>query len=127
MPTFKIPKTFGACADRLYELKQLGSPLRRQLEALDAERKAITDHVIKTMSKTEGGGVGKVAQVEVVVKAEPSVKDREALLKHIIKTGAWDLLQGKLASAAVKERWEAGKAVPGVESFNVVTVSVTKR
>ena len=37
-----------------------------------------------------------------------------------------DLLNRALNAAAVQERWDAGKSVPGVGTFNAVTVSVNK-
>ena len=122
----KLPKTFGACADRLYRLRDLARPLRKQLEAIDEERKAIEAHLIETMPKDDAGGVGRQAKAVIVVSQEPSVQDREALNKYILRTKDLSLLQGALAKPAIKERWEAGKQVPGVEPFAVIKVSVTK-
>lgn len=127
MAEFKIPATFGACADRLYALRALKKPLRDKLNKLDEEETAIEQHLIATMPKSDGGGIGKKAQAQIVVKQEPTVEDRAALQKYIVKTGAFELLQGKLAAAAVRERWDLGEKVPGVGSFAVHKVSVTKR
>ena len=46
---------------------------------------------------------------------------------HIRKTKDFSLLQRRLAAPAIKERWEAGKKVPGVEPFAILKVSVVKK
>lgn len=123
---FQIPKTFGACADRLFAIRDLQKPLRRKLEVLDEERKAIEQHIIATMPKDDRGGVGKRAKATIVVTQEPSIKDRKALERHILKTKDFSFLQGAPAKAAIREWWDAGRKVPGVEAFAVIKVSVTK-
>jgi len=35
-------------------------------------------------------------------------------------------MQKRLIDGAIKERWEAGKEVPGVGHFNAVSVSINK-
>lgn len=122
----KIPKTFGACADRLYAIRDAKRPIQAQLDVLDEERKAIEAHIIDTMPKGDAGGVGRVAKAVVVVSQEPQVKDRAVFEAYILKTKDLSLLQGALAKPAIKERWEAGKQVPGVEAFGVIKISVTK-
>ena len=65
--------------------------------------------------------------IEVIVtKQVPKVKDWDEFYKYVKKTGSFDLMQKRLTDAAIKERWENGKEVPGVEHFNVVSVSINK-
>lgn len=126
-PKFKMPKTLGAAADRLYEVRQKRLDQQKVVDALAAEEAALKDHIINNLPKSEASGVaGKLCRVSVVTKAIPQVKDWDALYKYVKKTGAFELLQRRLSDAAIKERWEAGKTVPGIESFNVVSVSVNK-
>ena len=68
----------------------------------------------------------KKPRVQAVQKTVPSLKDWDALCKHVKKTGDFDLLQHRLSSAAVEARWDAKKKVPGVEPFQTVVLSVTK-
>lgn len=124
---FKIPKTPGACADRLLELKDQMAGLTRQHGVLEEEFKALKEHLIQTLPKDDARGVlGRSAKAIVVVKDVPSVKDWDALYKHVLKTKDFSLMQRRLADGAVRERWDDGKKVPGVEPFKAVTVSVTK-
>lgn len=125
--TFKIPKTLGACADRLYETRQKRLAMQKEVDEVEAEEKALREHIIQTLPKSEASGVaGKVARVTVVTKDVPQVKDWDAFYKYVSRTKSFDLLQRRLGETAVKERWENGKKIPGVEAFTVVSVSLNK-
>lgn len=125
--TFKLPKSLGACADRLYELRQQRLAVQKEVDKLAAEEAALREHIINTLPKSEASGIaGKLARVTVVTKQVPQVKDWDAFYKFVKKTGSFDLLQRRLTDQAIKERWEAGKEVPGVEHFNAVSISLNK-
>lgn len=127
MTTFKFPKTLGACADRVYELRQKRLDAQKIVDAIEEEEKALREHIINTLPKSETTGVaGKLARVTVVTKQVPQVKDWNLFYAYVKKNNAWDLMQRRLAAAAVTERWEAGKKVAGVEAFTAVTLSVNK-
>ena len=124
---FKFPKKIGACADKLYELRNKRLKIKKEVDILEEEEKALKLHIINTLPKSEASGVaGKLARVSVGSKPVPQVVDWSKLYKHIKKTGEFDLLGRKASTAAVKERWEAGEEVPGVDHFNVVAVSMSK-
>lgn len=126
-PKFKFPKAMGACADRLYELRQKRLEEQKKVDLIEAEEKALKEHIIQNLPKSEASGVaGKLARVTVVTKQIPQVKDWDAFYKHVKKTGQFDLMQRRITDAAIKERWEAGKEVPGVEHFNAVSISINK-
>ena len=79
MTTYKFPKTMGACADRIYELKNKRLAMQKEVDAVEAEEKALKEHIINTLPKSETTGVaGKLARVTVVTKQVPQVKDWEA-------------------------------------------------
>lgn len=123
----KIPKTIGSCADLLYETKAKRLALQKQVDQLEAEEKDLKDHIINTLPKSQASGVaGKVARVSVTKKSVPQVKDWPKFFTHLKKTGEFELLQRRLNESAVSERWEAKKKIPGVEAFEVVTVSLNK-
>jgi hypothetical protein len=125
--TFKPPKSLGACADRLYELRQQRLAVQKEVDKLAAEETFLREHIINTLPKSEASGIaGKLARVTVVTKQVPQVKDWDAFYKFVKKTGSFDLLQRRLTDQAIKERWEAGKEVPGVEHFNAVSISLNK-
>ena len=68
----KFPKTLGACADRVYELRAKRLAAQKDVDAIEAEEKALKEHIINTLPKSETTGVaGKVARVTVVTKQVP--------------------------------------------------------
>lgn len=52
-------------------------------------------------------------------KTQPSVADKEAFLAYIKETGQLDLLQFRLATGAVQERWNEDVEVPGIEEIEL--------
>lgn len=52
-------------------------------------------------------------------KTQPSVADKEAFLAYIKETGQLDLLQFRLATGAVQERWNSEVEVPGIEEIEL--------
>lgn len=124
---YKFPKAMGACADKLFELRNKRLAMQKEVDAVAAEETALKNHIIENLPKSEASGVaGKLARVTVVTKQIPQVKDWDAFYKYVKKTGSFDLMQKRLTDAAIKERWEAGKEIPGVEHFNAVSVSINK-
>lgn len=128
-----VPKTLGACADRLWtiehvELPRLKQQLEPKIDALEAEYKAIEAHLVENLPKSEAGGItGKLGRATVVSKTVPVVKPGtgwDQLYKHIKRTGDFDLLQKRLAATAVVARWDDKKVVPGVGRFNAVRVKL---
>ena len=126
-PKFKFPKTMGACADKIYELRQKRLDAQKVVDAIQAEESALREHIIQTLPKSETTGVaGKLARVTVVTKSIPQVKDWDAFYKYVAKNKAFDLMQRRLSDKAVTDRWEAGKKVDGVEAFTAVSLSINK-
>ena len=124
---FKFPKKIGECADKLFEIKNQRLEAQKVVDKLKSEEAALKDHIINTLPKSEASGVaGKLARVTVVKKIIPQVGDWDAFYKYVKKTGHFDLMQRRLSNGAIKERWDNGKEVPGVDHFNAVTVSINK-
>ena len=125
--TFKIPAKLGAVADLLYETKNRRLLLQKEVDALQAQETQLKEHLIQKLPKSEASGMaGKLARVTVVLKEIPQVKDWPAFYNYVRKHGRFDLMQKRLSDGAVKDMWEAGEVVPGVEAFNAVSVSVNK-
>ena len=125
--TYKFPKAIGSCADMLYELRNKRLSGQKLVDEVEAEEKALKAHIINTLPKSESSGVaGKLARVTVVTKEVPQLTDDTAFYAYVTKTKRFDLLTKRLSSAAIEELWEAGKEVPGVDHFQVVTLSMNK-
>lgn len=127
MASFLIPKTLGACADALYTLRQARLTAQKVVDEMVERETLLREHIIKTLPKSQAGGIsGKLGRVMLGSKIVPKIEDWEMFYKYVKKTSNFALLQKRLADAAIQEIWEAKKAVPGVASFQIVTLSVTK-
>lgn len=126
--SFKFPKKMGTCADKLYNIRQERLKKQKEVEALERQEKALKQHIIDNLPKSEASGIaGSIARVSVIVKEQPQVEDQEAFRKYMNRTKRHDLAYKLRPSApAVRELWEDGKEIPGIKKFNVVTVSLNK-
>lgn len=126
--TYKFPKSMAVCADKYYELLQKRLALQKEVTAIKAEEKAYKQYLIDNVPKSQATGVqGKVARAVIVTKEEPFVNDQDAFRKYMNRTKRFDLAYNLRPSApAIREMWEDGRDIPGIDKFNVVTVSLTK-
>lgn len=127
MRKLRIPKSMGACADLLFDVRQQRLTAQKVVDEFKEQEKLLTDHIIDNLPKGDRGAIGKHHQVSVYTDAIPRAADWDAIYKFIKRNNAFELLQRRLSDTAVKERWDDGKQIPGVESFNVVKVSLTKK
>jgi hypothetical protein len=130
MAKLKIPKSLGACADLLYDLREKRLAAQKVVDAFATDETALKEHINENLPKGDTGASGKHHHISVYTDPVPRIEDPDALYAHIKKTGDFDLLQRRLNNAAVKERWDDPKnkkGVPGVGTFNVVKVSLTKK
>lgn len=124
---YKVPKTVGAAIDLLYKVRQDRRVLTKKADDEEKQEKLLQLAILAMFKKSDlEGGKGKVGQGNIVNSDVPTVKDKKKFYAYIKKTGAFDLLQGRLSSEAFRARWDAGKNVPGVEKFQVVKLSITK-
>lgn len=123
---YKFPKTMGACADRLYAIRQKRLAAQKEVDAIESEEKALKDYIIDNLPKSDTGASGKVARVSVGTKEIPTVEDWDVFYKYVARTKSFDLLQRRLSDSAIKERWENKKRVPGIGVFVNVVVSLNK-
>lgn len=126
MAGFVIPKTMGAVADLLYETRQKRLDQQKVVDALAEQETALREHIINNLPKTDTGASGKFARVSVIKKIKPSVVDWVKFYAHVKKTGQFDLMQRRLSDAAVAERWDNKKAIPGVDPITVISISLNK-
>ena len=118
--------TLGEAADRLYSTRQARYAKQKEVDILQEEETRLKDFIINTMPKTDTGAQGRIARVTIRTEVVPQVVDWERFYKYVSRTRAWEMLQRRVASTAIKERWEAGRKVPGVEQFQKVDVGLNK-
>ena len=124
---FKVPKALAACADLYYETRQRRLEIEKSTADLREQERILKEHLIQSLPKSKAQGIaGKVCRVQVVVKPVPQVADLASFTAFAKRKGNEDLMKHSMNPAAVKERWENGVAVPGIERFNVVDLSFNK-
>jgi hypothetical protein len=122
-----IPKKLGGVVDALYTTRQKRLVDQTVIKDMSTYETRLKDHLIAELPKSDASGVsGKLARATVTTKPVPTVKDWDKLYAYVKEHDAWELLQRRLNDTAVVERWERGEEIPGIDSFNVVNVSITK-
>ena len=121
------PKTIGACVDALYELRAKRLEGQKQVDLVKAQEAELEDHIIETFGKAEiGGAKGQVATASIKTTVTATIVDWDTFIAHVAKTKDWELVQKRAGVTAVKERWDDGKEVPGVEPLSKISLSLTK-
>lgn len=124
----KLNKTkLGVYVDAYHDVRELRLAIGKVMAEIEAEEKRILEHIIENVdADAEGGAVGK--RYKGVIKREdiPIVEDWDKFYAHIAKTKSFDLLTKAVGRAAIQERWEDGKKVPGVGAMTAKKLSVTK-
>ena len=123
----KIPKSLGAVVDLYYLTREKRLALDRAAAEMKTQEGALGTHLINSLPKSDATGIaGKLARATIVTKSTATLADWAKLRVYIKKHDALDLLQHRLSQEAVHERWRAGKAIAGIERFNVVSISLSK-
>jgi hypothetical protein len=123
----KFPAKLGSCVDLAYTLRAERLEIERQADEVKAKETLLKDHIINTFSKADiDGAKGKVASASITRSVKGNVTDWSQVYAFVAKKGAWDLMERRLNNKAYRDRLEAGEEIPGTESFDVVTLSLTK-
>jgi hypothetical protein len=124
---FQKAKTAGQRADLLKAVDDERLAKGKEVETLKKFVSKLEQWFIQTLPQDSSTGVaGKKARVQIVSKERPSVMNWDKFYEHIRKNKAFELLNRAPNVRALKERWDQGKQVPGVEKYTYKDVSVTK-
>src|ERR1019366_7754792 len=123
----KVPANVGAAIDALDALRTRRKALEMQAKVIASQEAHFENEIFKKFKKSElEGARGKVMQASIERTVVPTLVDPKKLYAYIRKTGEFDLLHQRLGARAVQERWNAGKTVPGVGTFNKISLHLTK-
>lgn len=129
MPTKKTTKVdpLAALADAWQSKRQERLALQKQVDALQKEENDFKAQLIQGLQaatiRAIGGALGTATLTR---KREPAMADWDTLYAHIQATGEFDLMYRRVNAAAVKERWEHGVEVPGVQAIEITDLSWSK-
>lgn len=120
-------KDLAASIDAYQFKRQERLALEKDVQDLKDEEIALRDGIVEALKKNSLTSAGGTTHTFVITKKrEPSVTDWDALYKYIKKKSAFDLLQRRLSSLAMRERWDEGEEVPGVVGVEVESVSLSR-
>lgn len=126
---FEVPKTLGACADLLYQLRQQRYEIQHAADKIKEQEREIEAHLIAKLPKDDATGVvGEMAKVRVIDKVFPVVEDWDKFYAFVARNKAYDLLQRRTNNKAIEDRWENGvqPAAMGTNRMHDTQVSCTK-
>lgn len=118
----------AALADHYWATRAKRLAADKVAEELKAEESRTEATLIKEMQEqniTAIGGQTVRLALPTVPEYVPAVKDWDAVYRHIIATGDFSLLHKRIGANAVKERWDAGETLPGIEKWPVYKLSKT--
>lgn len=122
-----MPASIGMCADLYSDVRELRLAMQKIVDEVKSRETEIREYIINNLSKSDDtGAAGKRYRAQIVKKVQPSLKDWESFTAFVAEQKRFDLLTKRLSDKAIKDIWEEGGEVPGVEKFNAVDVSITK-
>ena len=123
----------GAASDLLYDLRQVVKQVGGVTSALDEVVKPavamLEEHFVQTLAADESSGLqGTRSRTQVTDNPVPVIKpeDWNKFYAYVAKTKQWELLQHKVNTEAVRDRWNEKRQVKFVGVFHVKKVSCTK-
>jgi hypothetical protein len=117
----------GLVVDQLYALRARRLEAQAQVDEMKAEEQAVKNWLIDSLPKSELTKLsGKLATAALVSSSQANVIDWHKLHAYVEKHGAFELLQRRVSIEAVREVWDEGKDLPGVERYTKLDISLTK-
>ena len=100
---------------------------QKRIDELKSQEAAMRQGIRETLEANKlRGASGATHTFSLYDKEEPNVEDWETLEAHVKATGQFDLLQRRISSEAVRQRWDRGEEVPGVGKFTNTKVSLVR-
>lgn len=114
--------------DQLYTLRQSRLAAQKEVDALEAQEKALRAELFAALKASPTGAVaGSVAKAEIKTSIVPSLVDPEAFRKWCAKSPKrMDCLKVGVVTDAWRTHVSNGDVVDGVEAFTKEDLSLTK-
>lgn len=123
----EMPRSIGLCADLYAEVREIRLAMQKHVDEVQAREREIREHIIANLSKSDDtGAAGKRYRAQIVLKTVPQLKSWGEFISFVARNKRFDLLQKRVSDTAIKDLWEGGINVPGVDRFKAVDVSITK-
>lgn len=121
-------KSVGALIDELYVLRADRLELSKKVDALKTQEAHLRAKIIAQLRDVDlASGSGQIATGSITTSKEARMLDWNEFWQWAIEHDARDVIQKRVSITAIRERWEAGVEVPGLEAVEVADLSLTKR
>jgi hypothetical protein len=122
-----MPASIGEAIDLLYQMRATRLERQKQIDEAQAQETALKQHIIANFDVINlEGAKGHIATASIKRSTQANVTDWVAFREYIVENGAWDLVQKRTSITGLKDRWDNKEVIPGVESFTVIDLSLTK-
>lgn len=130
-PILELPKTLGASADKVFDLREQKRELDAQIKAVEGDIVALTNHIFTLMDAQDTRKAeGKKASISVNYAVNPTTKDWDQTAHWIINGKRGDkyafahLMFKRISAPAYRELRALGMVIPGQEDFTNRTLSI---
>lgn len=118
-----------ATVDKWFELNQRRLDLQREADEIEEKEKELKKEFMDAMREE------KILKIEAtncdveIKKGEmaPTARNWELIYAYVRATNAFELLQRRLSAPAIREHWEAGEHLPGIDKYPIEKLSVTNK
>lgn len=118
----------GGLIDLLYATRVKRLEAEKEIKALKTQEVGYRVRIKQMLDAASlEAGSGKTATTSVCHTTEPNAKDWPLIYSYIVENDAFDMLQRRLSATAVRDRWNDGIIIPGIEKFDTWDLSLTKR
>lgn len=117
--------TIGKAIDEIAALQKKRDEISAKLAAVEKLISEKKEKLLARVKKSElNGAKGRLGAAFVQEEDVPTIEEFDKVWAWAKKTNALDIFQKRLSSVAVRERWAAGKKIPGVGTFHRVVLQV---
>jgi hypothetical protein len=122
-----MPTTLGACIDLLYTHRAVRLAQQKKVDEMKKIEDALEAHILANFAASElDGAKGNVATAAITRRTQATILDFEKFVRWVVKHKAFSALQKRVGITAVREYWDEGKKVDGLESLIITDLSLTK-
>ena len=120
-------QAMGELADEWWTLRASRLAIEKEVARIREQESRAKSALLQSLTENKVTSVGgQKVRVTHVVKDKPSVNDWEEVYSYIRETGSFDILQRRIGERAVKDRWDDGVKIPGIESYPIDEISYSK-
>ena len=124
-----MPKTLELTAliDNYCELRDTRLAAQREVDQIARQETEAKQTLIKALQSQELSAAASAKYlVKYKLEDKPIASNWDDIYRYIQDTGSFDLLQRRLLESAVKARWEDDEELPGITTYPVDKLTVSK-